>query len=614
MNKNTIIGFVLIGVIMFGFSWYQSKQYKEQMAAQAQLDSIAMVEQLQQMAMDSVQKATGDNKAVAVKVENQAVYKDSLLNVARNAQEQILALANERVSVEFTTKGAQFHRVTINDYVSYDSTALELVKPGMSQYGINIYAGEYINTKDFVFDVVEHNDSTLIMRMPFSNGGYLQQKYTLAAGAYNVKNELSISGNVVPRNVSSLDIGWTLTVPRLEKGYKNEKQYSKLDYYFEGDKKPEQIGRGRDASERVNARFKWFAFQQQFFSAIMTAPQEFASSDDLSVKFFSEEEYKDQGKLMTCHAKLRSEFQPGQDVVIPYDFYFGPNDYDVLKKYDEHYEDIIPLGWWIVSWISRFVIIPCFAFLGKFMTNYGLIILLMTILIKIVVSPLTIKSYKSSAKMQVLKPEIDQLNKKYPNEKDAMKKQQAMMDLYRKAGVSPMGGCLPMLLQMPILFAMFRFFPACIDLRQQKFLWADDLSSYDSIWDFGVNVPLLGDHLSLFALLMAVTMFFYSRMTSSQMSDDPNMAGMKFMSLWLMPIMMFFICNNLSAALSYYYLLSNIITMGQTWYVRKFVVTDDKVRAEMVANANKPKQKSKWQMRLEEAQRMQQQMQQQNRR
>ena len=614
MNKNTIIGFVLIGVIMFGFSWYQSRQYKEQMAAQAQLDSIAMVEQLQQMAMDSVQKATGENKAVAVKVENQAVYKDSLLNVARNAQEQILALANDKISVEFTTKGAQFHRVTINDYMSYDSTALELVKPGMSQYGISLYAGEYINTKDFVFDVVEHNDSTLVMRMPFSNGGYLQQKYTLAAGAYNVKNELSISGNVVPRNVSSLDIDWTLTVPRLEKGYKNEKQYSKLDYYFEGDKKPEQIGRGRDASERVNARFKWFAFQQQFFSAIMTAPQEFASSDDLSVKFFSEEEYKDQGKLMTCHAKLRSEFQPGQDVVIPYEFYFGPNDYDVLKKYDEHYEDIIPLGWWIVSWISRFVIIPCFAFLGKFMTNYGLIILLMTILIKIVVSPLTIKSYKSSAKMQVLKPEIDQLNKKYPNEKDAMKKQQAMMDLYRKAGVSPMGGCLPMLLQMPILFAMFRFFPACIDLRQQKFLWADDLSSYDSIWDFGVNVPLLGDHLSLFALLMAVTMFFYSRMTASQMSDDPNMAGMKFMSLWLMPIMMFFICNNLSAALSYYYLLSNIITMGQTWYVRKFVVTDDKVRAEMVANANKPKKKSKWQMRLEEAQRMQQQMQQQNRR
>ena len=609
MNKNTIIGFVLIGLIMFGFSFYQSKQYQKQAEAQAQLDSIAMVERAMQAAADSAKVDSGETTAVKVQVENTPVYKDSLLNEARNAQEQILTLANDKINVEFTTKGAQFYSVKINDYTSYDSTALYLVKPQMSQYGINLYAGEYINTKDFVFDVVEHNDSVLVMRMPFSNGGYLQQKYTLVAGSYNVKNELSISGNVVPRNVSSLDIDWTLTVPRLEKGYKNEKQYSKLDYYFDGDKKPEQIGRGRDASERINAKFKWFAFQQQFFSAIMTAPQEFASSDDLSVKFFSEEEYKEQGKLMTCHAKLRSEFQPGQDVVIPYEFYFGPNDYEVLKSYDQKYEDIIPLGWWIVSWISRFVIIPCFAFLGKFISNYGLIILLMTILIKIVVSPLTIKSYKSSAKMQVLKPEIDQLNKKYPNEKDAMKKQQAMMDLYRKAGVSPMGGCLPMLLQMPVLFAMFRFFPACIDLRQQKFLWADDLSAYDSIWDFGVNVPLLGDHLSLFALLMAITMFFYSRMTSSQMSDDPNMAGMKFMSLWMMPIMMFFICNNLSAALSYYYLLSNIITMGQTWYVRKFIVTEDKVRAEMVANANKPKQKSKWQMRLEEAQRMQEQMQ-----
>ena len=613
MNKNTIIGFVLIGLIMFGFSFYQSKQYEKQAEAQAieqaRLDSIAMVELAMQAAADSANVNSGETTAVKVKLDDAPVYKDSLLNAARNAQEQIIALANDKIKIEFTTKGAQFHKVTVNDYMSYDSTALELVKPGMSQYGINLYAGEYINTKDFVFDVVEHNDSVVVMRMPFSNGGYLQQKYTLEAGSYHVKNELSLSGNIVPRNVSSLDIDWTLTVPRLEKGYKNEKQYSKLDYYFDGDKKPEQIGRGRDDSERVNAKFKWFAFQQQFFSAIMTAPQEFASSDDLSIKFFSEEEYKEQGKLMTCHAKLRSEFQHADEVVIPYEFYFGPNDYEVLKSYDQTYEKIIPLGWWIVSWISRFVIIPCFAFLGKFITNYGLIILLMTILIKIVVSPLTIKSYKSSAKMQVLKPEIDQLNKKYPNEKDAMKKQQAMMDLYRKAGVSPMGGCLPMLLQMPILFAMFRFFPACIDLRQQKFLWADDLSAYDSVWDFGFNIPLLGDHLSLFALLMAVTMFFYSRMTSSQMSDDPNMAGMKFMSLWLMPIMMFFICNNLSSALSYYYLLSNIITMGQTWYVRKFIVTEDKVRAEMVANANKPKQKSKWQMRLEEAQRMQEQMQ-----
>ena len=609
MNKNTIIGFVLIGVIMFGFTWYQSKNYKEQMEAQAQLDSIARVEQMAAMAMDSVKKAQGIVEETNVNVSVIPSYKDTMLTSARMSQEAIYRLANDKVEIEFTTRGAQPYSVKINDYKSYDSTDLYLIRPDMSRYDIKVYAGENISTKDFNFEVVEHSDSVLVMRLPFSNGGFIQQRYALTADSYSLYNELSFVGmdGLIPRNVSMLDIDWNVNIPRLEKGYKNEKQYSKLDYYFTGEKKPNQIARGRDASERVDTKVKWFAFQQQFFSAIMTSGSEFASAD-FAVKFFNEDDPSK--NLMACSAKLRSDFNIASgDVVLPFEFYFGPNDYTILKKYGQEYEKIISLGGWLVGWISRFVIIPCFNFLGKFITNYGLIILLMTILIKIVISPLTLKSYKSSAKMQVLKPEIEQLNKKYPNEKDAMKKQQATMELYRKAGISPMGGCLPMLLQMPILFAMFRFFPACIDLRQQKFLWADDLSAYDSIVDFGVNVPLIGDHLSLFALLMAVTMFFYSKMTSGQMSDDPNMAGMKFMSVWLMPIMMFFICNNLSSALSYYYLLSNIITMIQTWYIRKFVVTEDKVRAEMVANANKPKKKSKWQMRLEEAQRMQEQMQ-----
>jgi YidC/Oxa1 family membrane protein insertase len=614
MNKNTIIGFLLIGVIMFGFTWYQSRQYQEQMEAQAQLDSIARVEQMAAMAMDSIRKAQGIVEETDVKVAVIPAYKDTMLTSARMAESSIYRLANDKMEIEFTTRGAQPYSVKLNDYMSYDSTALYLIRPEMSRYDIRLYAGENINTKDFNFEVVEHSDSVLVMRLPFSNGGYIQQRYALSADSYSLYNELSLVGldGIIPRNVSMLDIDWNVVIPRLEKGYRYEKQYSMLDYYFTGDEKPEQIARGKDDSERVDTKVKWFAFQQQFFSAIMTASNEFASAD-FAVKYFNEDDPSK--NLMACSAKLRSDFNiAGGDVVLPYEFYFGPNDYNTLKKYDLKYEKIIPLGGWLVGWISRFVIIPCFNFLGKFISNYGLIILLMTILIRIVILPLTIKSYKSSAKMQVLKPEIDQLNKKYPNEKDAMKKQQAMMDLYRKAGISPMGGCLPMLLQMPILFAMFRFFPACIDLRQQKFLWADDLSAYDSIWDFGVNVPLLGDHLSLFALLMAVTMFFYSKMTSGQMSDDPNMAGMKFMSVWLMPIMMFFICNNLSSALSYYYLLSNIFTMVLTWFIRKFVVTEDRVRAEMVANANKPKQKSKWQQRLEEAQRMQEQMQKNNRR
>ena len=604
MNKSNVIGIILIGVIMFGFTWYQSKQYDKQMEVQAQLDSIARVEQMAEMAMDSA-RMTQDG--TGVHVQTMPAYKDSLLTEARLAEGRVLKLANDKVEIEFNTMGAQPYSVKIRDYKAYDSTDLYLIKPGQSQYGVGVFAGENINTRDFVFQVAEHTDSTVVMRLPFAQGGYIQQKYALSEGSYMVHNELSFVGmeNIIPRNVSMLDIDWSVIIPRLEKGYKNEKQYSKIDYYFDGDKKPEETGRGRDDNERIDTKFKWFAFQQQFFSAIMTSGTEFASAD-LDVKYYAEDDPS--RNLMACSAKLRSDFQPGSDVVLPYDFYFGPNDFRTLKEYDMKYEKIIPLGGWLVGWISRFVIIPIFDFLGKFIHNYGLIILLLTLIIKLVIMPLTIKSYKSSAKMQAVKPELDKINAKYPNEKDAMKKQQATMELYQRAGISPMGGCLPMLLQFPILFAMFRFFPASIELRQQKFLWADDLSAYDSIWDFGVNVPLLGDHLSLFALLMAATMFVYSKMTSGQMSDDPNMAGMKFMSLYMMPIMMFFICNNLSAALSYYYLLSNLITMLVTWYIRKFVVTEEKVRAEMMLNANKPKQKSKWQQKLEEAQKMQEQM------
>ena len=612
MNKNSIIGFVLIGVIMFGFTWYQSKQYQKQAEIQAQLDSVALADQMAAMAIDSVKMANGVE--TGVKVMNMPSYKDSLLTEARLAEEGIYKLSNDKVELEFTTRGAQLYSVKLNDYKAYDSTDLYLIKPSGSQMGVTVYAGENVNTKDFVFQVAEHTDSSIVMQLPFAGGGYIQQKYTLTEGSYMMQNELSFVGmeNIIPRNVSNIDIDWSVIIPRLEKGYKNEKQYSKLNYYFTGDKKSEELARAKDGSERIDTKMKWFAFQQQFFSVIMTAGNEFAAAD-LEAKYFAEDDPS--RNLMACSAKLRSDIQAGSsNIVVPFDIYLGPNDYATLKRYDQKYEKIIPLGGWMVNWFSRLVIIPSFDLLGKFIKNYGLVILLMTLIIKLLLAPLTLKSYKSTAKMQVIKPEVDKINEKYPNEKDAMKKQQATMELYRKAGISPMGGCLPMLLQMPILFAMFRFFPASIELRQQKFLWADDLSSYDSIIDFGFNVPLLGDHLSLFALLMAATMFFYSRMTSGQMSNDPNMAGMKFMSLWLMPIMMFFICNNLSAALSYYYLLSNIITMGMTWYIRKYVVTEEKVRNEMMVNAKQPKKKSKWQQRLEEAQKMQEMMQQQKRR
>lgn len=609
MDKNSIIGFVLIGVIFFGFTWYQSNQYQKQREYQAQLDSAAYAEQAAQMALqDSIARATGISTSDTAQPSSPQKYLDSLLNSRYSAEATYVTLANEKLELVLSTKGAQPYSARLNDYKTYDSTDLYLLKPGYSDYNIAVFAGENINTREIVFDVAETTDTTVVMRLPFRNGGYLEQKFILPEDSYMVRNEMSFvnAGDLIPRRINSFDIDWNVIIPRLEKGYTNEKQYSKLDYYFSGEKKPEQLGRGgRNASESIVSKVKWFAFQQQFFSAIMTADNEFTSAD-FNIRFYDE---KDPDRnLMMCNAHMQSDLRlENGSVTIPFDFYFGPNHYRTLKDYDQKYEKIIPLGGSVIGLISRGVIIPTFNFLGKFIHNYGLIILIMTILIKIVVSPLTMKSYKSSAKMNVIKPEIDKLNEKYPKQEDALKKQQAMMELYKRAGISPMGGCLPMLLQLPILYAMFRFFPASIELRQQKFLWADDLSAYDSILDLPFNIPLYGDHVSLFALLMAVSMFLYSKMTSSQMSNDPSMAGMKFMSVWLMPLMMLFICNNLSSGLSYYYLLSNLITMLQTWFVRRYLVDEKKIHAQLAASAGKPLPKSKWQQRLEEAQKMQQQ-------
>ena len=616
MNKNTIIGFILIGITLFGFTWYQSKEYEKQVAYQAQVDSIARAERAAQYIADSIagRLPVADTLAGGARPVYEApvaIYKDSLLEAAHSGQESIYTIANDKIEVAFTTKGAQPYSVKVQNYRTYDSTDLYLFKPDNSEMGIGIYTGENINTKDFVFQLTEKTDSSIVMRLPFRNGGYIQQKYTLRPGTFVVSNELSFIGmeGVIPRNVSYYDFDWDVTIPRMEKGYKNEVQYSKVDYYFGGDKKPEEIGRGRNADKRIENRVEWFAFQQQFFSAIMRPVNQFASGE-LAINFIEEDDPSH--NLMDCAAKMRGDFKVSNNVVINNEFYFGPNHYKTLKSYGQKYEKIIPLGGWMVGWFTKWVIIPLFDFLHKFISNFGIIILLMTLFIKIVVLPFAYKSYSSSAKMQALKPEMDKLNAKYPKQEDALKKQQATMDLYKRAGVNPMGGCLPMLLQLPILWAMFRFFPASIELRQQPFLWADDLSAYDTIplLDFGTRIPLLGDHISLFALLMAVSMFLYSKITTQgQMSsNDPNTASMRFMSVWMMPIMMFFICNSLSSGLTYYYLLSNLITMIETWIIKKFFVRPEDVLAKLKASEGKPQPKSKWQQRLEEAQKMQRQM------
>ena len=618
MDKNSIIGFVLIALIMMGFFGYQSVQVKKQQAYQAQLDSIAAAEAYAQWQLDSAWRAEHPEEAIAasepvatsVQAPVAPVYSDSLLNAAARSEASIITLENEKLKVEFTTRGAQPYSVLVKDYLTYGKEPLYLLQEGKSELGYIVYAPTAVDTRKFNFQVTETTDSTVVMRLPFSGGGYIEQRYSLLPDSYSVNETLSLvgMGHLIPRNVSSIDVDFSATIGRMEKGYKNETQYSRLNYYFPDDKKPANIGNGRKGEKRFNNNIEWFAFQQQFFSAIMRAPGNF-SYGEFKIDFVPKE--SDSGDLMNCSALLRADITPGERVDVPFEFYFGPNDYKGLKAYGHAYEKVIPLGGKIIGYFTKWVIIPLFDWLHRGISNFGIIILLMTIFIKIVVLPFAYKSYSSSAKMQALKPYMDKINAKYPKQEDAMKKQQETMDLYRKAGVSPMGGCLPMLLQMPILWAMFRFFPASIELRQQPFLWAQDLSAYDDVIHWGTSI--LGmDHISLFALLMAVSMFFYSKVLQTQTpaGNDPNAKMMQMMSLYMMPIMMFFICNNLSSGLSYYYLLSNLITMLETWIIKKWIVKPDAVIAKVEAaqKENKPAPKSKWQQRLEEAQRMQREM------
>lgn len=590
MDKNSVIGFVLIALIFIGFSAFQSNRARKFAEYQAELDSIALAQQpatrQDSLAVIDPEFSVGDEIAPA-----QSVYKDSLLEKAHLQAGRIITLSNDVLEFQINTMGAQPYSVRLKDYRNYDSTSLHIFNPGEAEYSVSVYTGEYIKTKDFNFELASQTDSSAVLRLPFSGGGYIEQSYTLVGDSYRVDNNIAFVGmdSVIPRNVSSFDLDFNVIMPRMEKGYKNETQYSKLDYYFEGDKKPAEIGKGRNASKRVDSKLSWFAFQQQFFSAIVRSPQQFASGE-LAVQFHPQDD--PEHNLMSCSALMRMDLQRGERVDVPMEFYFGPNHFSTLKSYGHKYEKIIPLGGWLVGWFTKYAIIPMFNFFNRFISNFGLIILLMTIVIKIVVFPLTYKSLASSAKMSALKPEMDKINAKYPNsdnQQEMLKKQQATMALYKRAGVSPMGGCLPMLLTFPILWAMFRFFPASIELRQQSFLWCHDLSAYDSIWDYGVRIPILGDHLSLFALLMAVTMWVSSKisMSSQPNAGDPNAASMRFMTLWFMPIMMFFICNNLSAALSYYYLLSQLISIAQTWIIRKSI-DKDAILAKVRASEGKP--------------------------
>ena len=612
-KRSSIVGFALIGIIMLLFSWYNTKQFNQRQQEAFQRDSLAVAAAIEQSEREA---AAGDPGADDILPADTQDYQGQYLNEASRAETAYYTLENDRLSIRISSKGAQPYAVRIKDYYSYDSTDLVLVRPGKSLFDLELNTNQWLNTSDLQFRPVEQTDSTLVLRLQFEEKAWVDAVYTLPEDSYMLGYRLHFIGmdQVLDRRTGQMNLKWVLDVPRLEKGYQNERNYSGVAFKYLSSNEVKTLGKRREsAEEHFSSSIRWFGFQQQFFSAILVADNGFPAGT-LVNRFYPEKE--EEGSLMQSGADMTVALDTrSADFILPFNFFFGPNHFYTLKSYGEGFEKIIPLGGKVIGTISRFVIIPTFNWLRHFIRSYGLIILILTIMIKLVISPLTWKSYSSSAKMRVLKPEIDKINEKYPRQEDAMKKQQATMDLYKRAGVSMWGGCLPVLLQFPILWAMFRFFPASIELRQQGFLWCHDLSAYDSILDFGFKIPLYGDHISLFALLMGVSMWGYSKMTMSQQPSTQTMPGMEFMQVWMMPIMMVFICNNLSAGLSYYYLLSNLITIVQNWAIRKWFIDEDKLYENLKkkANSKEAPKKSKFQQRLDAAYKAQQeQMRQQN--
>lgn len=651
MDKKSIIGFVLMGIILFGYSWYlgeqQEKANEAYFAEQRALfvaDSIDRAEHPEKYLHEVAEKIDDEQKRAeaiaAITAQNQLRFEEELtknfgseLVDAMHGEAQTYTLENEVLTMSVSSLGAKISDVSLKDYKKYakdgNGEQVKMFVPESAKFDVGFYLRKgynesKINTEGYYFStegvqsVVGENGEVLqrlVMSLPMGEGAALQMIYTLHPNDYMVDYDVRFVGmSQWMQTVPAFDITWNNTSYQNEKGYKNENMYTTLSYRFPEDRKVEKLGiaeigkrgGGGSKSKNITTEFEWFAFQQQFFSSIMIAPEGFSNGQ------LGFDTYKPgSGYIKDYKASVSVPFDENKEV-YNFKFYFGPNKFSLLKEYGLGLEKIVQLGGKLVSWVNRWIVIPVFDFLSKYIGSYGLIILLLTLFIKLLIFPLTYKSYLSSAKMRALKPELSAIQAKYPkaqtDQNEMMKSQQATMELYKKYGVSPMGGCLPMLIQMPILIAMFRFFPTSIELRGEKFLWAEDLSTYDSVLNLPFNIPWYGDHVSLFALIMAATLFIYSKINYEQTaSAGPQMAGMKFMTVWMMPIMMLMWMNNYASGLCYYYFLSQMVTIVQTYAIR-LTVTDEKLRAKMVANAKKPKKKSKWQLRLEEAQRQQQAM------
>jgi len=644
MDRNTITGLILIFVIFIGFSLYNNARINKIYNAKVALaDSLYESGNLEKARTEYVNalgikpnqsdiilkindidlklgplQTENAKDSAALKKETIQIIPDSTKNqtikpdqfgvfskVATGTNDFIV-LENNLLELKIALKGGRIYSARLKEYVTYDSLPLILFDGDSTIFGFNFFTADNkpVQTSELYFTpssgekhiVVKDNPYSVSLRLYADTGKYIEYVYTLAPGKYSVDfkvNFVSMSG-IIAQNQNTITLDWRMYVPQKEKGRQNEESYTTIKYKFYQDEVAGFRERSRNELEKVDipTRLSWIAFKDQFFSSVVISNEFFQNASLSSTRLPASPKY-----LKYFTAEIGVPFNAVNPQPLEMKLYLGPNHFSTLKKEGYELEQLVTLGKNIIRWINQFIIIPIFNWLNKYISNYGIIILILTIIIKIILFPLTFKSYQSQAKMMVLKPLVDEIAKKYPKREDAMKKQQATMELYKRAGINPLGGCLPTLLQFPILYAMFRFFPASIELRQEAFLWAKDLSTYDSILTLPFTIPLYGNHVSLFTLLMTASTILTMKMSGSTSGQDQP--GMKAM-MYMMPIMFMLLLNNFSAGLTYYYFLANVITYLQNIVSKRFI-NAEAVLSKIEESKKKPLRKSKWQQRLEEA-------------
>jgi YidC/Oxa1 family membrane protein insertase len=614
-DLNSIIGFVLIFGILIWIMYQNQPSDKEIAAEKAKKELVAKQE---------AQSKTDKTKVAVLPVT--AVTPGDTVQLAQlqktlggfaysatlpSAKESFTTIENEKIKLKIANKGGYIVEATLKEFEKFKKGSgqlVELIKDNNSHLNIQLQTTDNrtLNSKDLFFEPTLTKvgaDQVLLMRLKAGANEFLEYKYVLKANDYLVGFDIRSQGlNKVLNSSKPLDLVWDLKAYRNEKSVGYDNRFTEVKYEY-GDEKFSSVSSHGQGKEETPEKVKYVAFKQHFFSTILLTEKPFETS-----KLQSDDLVKDE-KIDTVFTKQFKATVPlafsNGEVDYKMSWYFGPSDYKVLKSYDKNFEKIIPLGWGIFGWINKWIFIPLFGFLASFIP-YGIAIIIFTIIIKLAMSPITYKSFLSQAKMKVLRPEITELGEKF--KKDPMKKQQETMKLYNKAGVNPMAGCIPALIQLPFMYASFQFFPSAFELRQKSFLWADDLSSFDSVVKLPFNIPLYGDHISLFPILAAIAIFFYMKMTSGdqqmaapQQEGMPDMAKMMKIMIYVSPLMMLIFFNSYGAGLSLYNFISNLITIGIMFVIKNYIVDTDKIHAQIQENKLKePKKQGKFQQRLQE--------------